>query len=132
MRLSDVSQYVLDVSSGNASVPFVARSVLIGLFNRFQGLSRRRLPERLRIKGGLRWGFVEGRSGNPTPTEILDLQPGEIVRIKSREQIMATLNMDLLNRGMGFDVEMARFCGRTRRGQGAGRTGASTRRRAGC
>ena len=113
LRLSEVSQYVLDVSSGNASVPFVTRSVLVGLFNRFQGLSRRRLPERLRIKGGLRWGFLEGRSGSSTPTEILDLQPGEIVRIKSREEIMATLNADLLNRGMGFDAEMARFCGRT-------------------
>ena len=50
-----------------------------------------------------------------TPTEHLDLQPGELVRIKSREEIMATLDGNLLNRGMGFDAEMSRFCGRTAR-----------------
>jgi hypothetical protein len=113
VRLSDVSQYVKDVSTGNASPPFVARSVFVSLFNRFQSFSRRRLPERLRIRRGLRWGFLEGGSGNPTPTAVLDLQPGEVVRIKSKDEIGATLNQDLLNRGMGFDVEMARFCGRT-------------------
>jgi hypothetical protein len=113
VRLSEVSQYIKDVSTGNASPPFVARSVLVGLFNRFQSLSRKRLPERLQFRRGLRWGFLEGRSGNPTPSTVLDLQPGERVRIKSKEEILATLNQDLLNRGMGFDVEMARFCGRT-------------------
>jgi hypothetical protein len=113
VRLSEVSQYVKDVSSGNASPPFVARSVFVGLFNRFQHLSRERLPKRLQIRRGLRWGFLEGRSGNPTPTAVLDLQPGERVRIKSKAEIVETLNEDLLNRGMGFDVEMARFCGRT-------------------
>jgi hypothetical protein len=113
VRLRDVSQYVKDVSSGNASPPFVARSVLVGLFNRFQSLSRKHLPAALQIRGGKRWGFLEGRSGNPTPTATLDLQPGERVRVKSKEEILLTLNEDLLNRGMGFDVEMARFCGRT-------------------
>ena len=48
-----------------------------------------------------------------TPTEDLDLQPGELVRVKSREEILATLDENLLNRGMGFDAEMSRFCGRT-------------------
>ena len=50
-----------------------------------------------------------------TPTELLDLRPGELVRIKSREEIMATLDGGLFNRGMGFDSEMSRFCGRTAR-----------------
>ena len=40
-----------------------------------------------------------------------------MVRIKSREQIEATLNQDRRNRGLGFDEEMARFCGRTARVQ---------------
>ena len=56
-------------------------------------------------------GVTSGR----TPTEHLDLRPGELVRIKSREEILATLDADLLNRGMGFDAEMSRFCGRTAR-----------------
>ena len=40
-----------------------------------------------------------------------------MVRIKTKEQIEATLNEDRLNRGMGFEEEMARYCGRTARVQ---------------
>ena len=53
----------------------------------------------------------------PTPTGELDLQPGEMVRVKTKEQIEATLNENMLNRGMGFEEEMARYCGRTARVQ---------------
>ncbi len=68
------------------------------------------------VRSGLPWGgFVQGRALARTPTEHLDLQPGELVRIKSKEQIEATLNESQLNRGMGFEAEMARYCGRTAR-----------------
>lgn len=43
------------------------------------------------------------------------LQPGDTVRIRSKDEVAKTLNAELLNRGMGFDGEMARFCGRTTR-----------------
>ena len=36
-----------------------------------------------------------------------------MVRIKTKEQIEATLNENMLNRGLGFEEEMARYCGRT-------------------
>jgi hypothetical protein len=112
----DLGQYREDVTSGNAGVPAVIRSFMIDMFNRYQDLSKRLLPRFLQIRGGLHWGFLKGGvvSGR-TPTELLDLQPGELVRIKSRQEIMATLDPDLLNRGMGFDAEMSRFCGRTAR-----------------
>lgn len=116
LPLRDVGQFRDDVASGNASVREVVSAFLIGLFNRYQNRTRGRLPGFLLIKRGLRWGFLEGGViAGRTPTEILDLQPGELVRIKSRDEIMATLDADLLNRGMGFDAEMARFCGRTAR-----------------
>ncbi|MBF8191066.1 hypothetical protein ITP53_36230 [Nonomuraea sp. K274] len=111
----DLGQYVTDVRSGNVGVMGMFRTFLIGLFNRFQGLSNKVLPRRLRIRGGLRWGFVAGRAGAVTPTGKLDLSPGELVRIKSKEEILDTLNDDLLNRGLGFEEEMARYCGRTAR-----------------
>ena len=38
---------------------------------------------------------------------------GEVVRIKSKEEIARTLDANKLNRGMGFEEEMPRFCGRT-------------------
>jgi hypothetical protein len=112
----DFSQYRQDVSSGNAGVLAVIRSFLVDLFNRYQDLSRRILPGYLQFRGGLHWRFLQGGvTSGRTPTEHLDLQPGELVRIKSREEILATLDSNLLNRGMGFDAEMSRFCGRTAR-----------------
>lgn len=114
----DLGQYVSDVATGNVSVLQSIRGFLIMLFNRLQDISKRRLPTRLWFRDGLPWGFVKGRLVGPTPTEYLDLQPGEMVRIKTKEQIEATLNEKGLNRGMGFAEEMARYCGRTARVQG--------------
>ncbi|MEV4216871.1 MULTISPECIES: hypothetical protein [unclassified Nonomuraea] len=111
----DAGQYVADVRSGNASPSRVARTFLVGLFNRLQEASKKVLPRRLWFRRGLRWGFVEGRAGDVTPTAKLDLKPGELVRIKTKDQILDTLNGDLLNRGLGFEEEMARYCGRTAR-----------------
>jgi hypothetical protein len=111
----DVRQYVTDVRTGNAGALQVARTFLVGLFNRFQGLSKKVLPRGLWFRKGLRWGFVEGRAGRVTPTAELGLRPGELVRIRSRDEILDTLNDDLLNRGLGFEEEMARYCGRTAR-----------------
>ena len=116
LLIKDLGQYRQDIASGNAGPVAVLTSFLVAVFNRYQDLSRRLLPERLRFRGGLHWGFLRGGvvSGR-TPTEHLDLRPGELVRIKSREEILATLDSNLLNRGMGFDAEMSRFCGRTAR-----------------
>ncbi|WP_326819519.1 hypothetical protein [Streptosporangium sp. NBC_01756] len=115
LPLKDMRQYVMDVRTGNAGMFFMLRAFLVGLFNRFQDRSRRVLPSRLRIRGGLRWGFVKGRLVGATPSATLDLRPGELVRIKSKEEIVKTLNQDLLNRGMGFEEEMSRYCGQTAR-----------------
>ncbi|MFJ2028461.1 hypothetical protein [Streptosporangium sp. NPDC087985] len=115
LPLKDVRQYVMDVRTGNAGMFFTLRAFLVGLFNRFQDRSRHALPSWLRIREGLRWGFVKGRLAGATPSDILDLQPGELVRIKSKEEIVKTLNQDLLNRGMGFEEEMSRYCGQTAR-----------------
>ncbi|GAA4953102.1 hypothetical protein HD597_009705 [Nonomuraea thailandensis] len=111
----DLGQYVTDVRSGNVGVGRTVRTFLVGLFNRFQDLSKKVLPRRLWIRRGLRWGFIEGRAGKKTPTATLDLKVGELVRIRSKQEILDTLNDDLLNRGMGFEEEMARYCGRTAR-----------------
>ena len=47
-----------------------------------------------------------------TPTASLDLQPGELVRVKSRARIAETLDTLGRNRGMGICEEMTQFCGR--------------------
>jgi hypothetical protein len=108
----DPRQYVQDVRTGNAPVRQVVRGIAVGLFNRMQDLTRRTLPERLWIRGGQRYPFIQG-TADKSPTETLDLQPGEWVRVKSIEEISATLNAENSNRGLSFDREMLKYCGRT-------------------
>jgi hypothetical protein len=111
----DARQYVRDVRAGNARPLPMLRSVLILLFNAVQAGSRRYLPRWLRIiRGGQKYPFISG-SLRKTPKETLDLQPGELVRVKSREQILATLDRSNRNRGLSFDGEMLKYCGRQAR-----------------
>ncbi len=46
------------------------------------------------------------------PEETLGLEPGELVEVKSREEISATLDRDRRVRGLCFLPEMSGFCGR--------------------
>jgi hypothetical protein len=110
LPFKDLGQYVQDVSSGNANVPSVLRAFGVAMFNRLQSTSKKILPRRLWFRQGMRWRFLKGGVVGRTPTRKLDLQPGERVRIKSRDEILATLDENLLNRGMGFDEEMSRYC----------------------
>jgi hypothetical protein len=111
----DFGQYVEDVRTGNATVWATARTIFAGLFNYFQRMSKKVLPRQLWIKGGAPWGFVRGRVTGRTPSGELNLQPGELVRIKPKGVIERTLDENRLNRGMGFEEEMARYCGQTAR-----------------
>jgi len=63
--------------------------------------------------------YVEHRFGpklavgalTKTPVGTLSLKPGEIVRIKSEEEILTTLDARARNRGLSCDRGMRRFCG---------------------
>lgn len=46
-----------------------------------------------------------------TPLETLYLQPGELVELKGRDEILETLDSKGRNRGLEFSPEMVRFCG---------------------
>jgi hypothetical protein len=99
----------------NWSLLKIVRSVAIEIFNQWQDFSRR-LPAFLRIAGGRRYPFIQGplKKGQ-TPAAKLDLQPGELVRVKSKEEIVATLDTRNRNRGMSFDAEQLKYCGREAR-----------------
>ena len=107
-------QYVQDVRSGNTGVLAMIRTLIIALFNEYQDVSRRLLPRPLRIRGGRRYPFIEGRL-EETPVQPLGLQAGERVRVKRKEEIVATLDTNNANRGMSFDGEMLRYCGQEAR-----------------
>ena len=113
-------QYVRDVRSGNLrrnigtsqsealletllSWLEVCRSLLIEFFNVIQ-----------RVRSGVQYPHIEG-SLTTTTVAQLNLQPGEFVQVKSKEEILATLDRRNRNRGLLFDSEMIRYCGGTYR-----------------
>jgi hypothetical protein len=53
--------------------------------------------------------------GQPTPASTLNLQPGELVRVKPHEEILRTLSTSGRNRGMTWDAELVPYCGGTYR-----------------
>jgi hypothetical protein len=117
MSFWDPRQYVRDLRSGNLetglegpsrghrvleSVLAVIRlleATLIGFFNEVQARTQ-----------GSRYPFIEG-SAQKTPMERIDLQPGELVQVCSKEDIIATLDKGQRNRGLWFDSEMLPYCG---------------------
>lgn len=51
------------------------------------------------------------KKGQSTPDQRLDLKKGELVEIKSKEEIWTTVNHQNRNRGLQIDEEMTRYCG---------------------
>lgn len=101
-RWWDLRLYVRDVVSRNVRPTALLRYLLIAAGNMV--LRRADLREYPRLKG---------RAGDTTPSAALDLQPGEWVQVRSKDDIMRTLNPRLRNRGLSFDAEMVPYCGRT-------------------
>ena len=109
-------QYVDDLTSRNSTIQRVVRALLVGLFNRFQRASARFLPRSWQIQGGKRYPFIKGTAvSGQTPADTLGLQPGEIVEIKSKEQIFATLDDQDMTGRLRFDSEMLKYCGQRAR-----------------
>lgn len=47
-----------------------------------------------------------------TPEEILNLQPGEIVEVRTYDEILSTLDKQGRNKGLAFEPDMKIFCGK--------------------
>jgi hypothetical protein len=106
------SQYVEDVRAGNATVVRVIRGLAIGFFNMLQLLNTRLLPRYSLLHGGGKYPFLDGRASGTDATERLNLQPGDMVEVKSKDEILDTLDERDYTRGLRFDREMLRYCGR--------------------
>lgn len=103
--------FLRDVTTRNVSPRTFARAMWITAFDRYQAFSRHRLPRWARIMGGDDQPVVRGTLTR-TPTVSLDLQPGELVEVRSLAEINATLDTNQRNRNLWFDREMVRYCGR--------------------
>lgn len=93
---------VREISCGNVRIGPFFTYIAIHLFNSVQ-----------RRKGGPGFPFIAKSKLDVTPNEILNLQPGELVRVKSKREIEQTLGANGRSRGLWFDTDMTRFCGGT-------------------
>jgi hypothetical protein len=121
----NLRQYVEDYTSGNASPWQILRGAIYVCYyygtlsnkQQFGGAGRWVYDRFQSLWGGLPFPRHRGKlqSGQAAPVAALNLQPGELVRIKSYEDILGTIDKDNKNRGMSFDAEMMPFCGKTYR-----------------
>jgi hypothetical protein len=124
LRWWDIRQYVEDYRSGNVT----AWQLLSGfVYSMYYNLSQAGigLGPAMRwvynvacpLWRGSKWPRKIGiiPEGQPTPTVTLNLQPGELVRVKSHEEILRTVSTGSRNRGLWWDAELVPYCGKTYR-----------------
>ena len=101
LRTYDPRPYVRELTSGN--VPL----------GRFLRVMARAVVEEPQNRLGLLPKVYVAGSAKPGETfQTLDLQVGELARVKSKEEIAKTLDSRGMNRGLRFDREMLPFCGK--------------------
>jgi len=93
--------YLKDLTSGNVSLFNFIRFGALAMLNAF-----------LRRWFDTSIPRIRGLAGEKTPSVQLNLREGEWVRVRSKQDVMLTLNSRQRNRGMWFDAEMVRYCGR--------------------
>jgi len=122
LRWWDVRQYVEDWTSGNVALVSIAAALLHTavdwIANAGLGVgAAARLAYDLvqRLRGGTPYPARNGTipAGQKTPSVRLDAQPGEFVRVRRYDEILATIDTNNHNRGMVWDAEMVPHCGRT-------------------
>jgi hypothetical protein len=97
----DPRHYVADLRSRNVSIRVFFK------FMAYAGL--RAIMRRLRHDPAARPGLARGKI---PISPVLDLQPGEMVRVRSRKEIYQTIDANRKNRGLWYDIEMEPFSGK--------------------
>jgi hypothetical protein len=95
----NLMHFVSDIRHGELSVRGLVRIVSRMLMNRLRGLF-----------GLRRLGVLAGPQKRNSKGD-LNLSPGELVQIKSPEEIRATLDSAGKNAGLTFEPDMLEFCG---------------------
>ncbi len=105
LKTSNPGQYWRELKTGNVGALHFLRAMAYGAFFEFAVRSGRK--RRMPLLG----------NGDTPDRPPLDLAPGDVVRVRSPDEIRATLDSRGLNRGLSFDREMLPHCGRTYRVQ---------------
>lgn len=123
----DLRQYVQDVRSKNISIGRLLSGAVYSAFFHLHnagiglGPAMRWLYDRVCwIWKGSLFPPTNGRlpQGARTPNVVLNLRPGELVRVKTHEEILDTVDAENKNRGMYWGPELVPYCGKTFRVQG--------------
>ena len=113
----DPRQYFRELAGGNITLSDLLRGMVFSLYRKFvyfgRGYSLKiRLYNAIQSKSGrIPWPYKDGEL-DKTPVGQLDLQEGELVRVKSYDAILETLSKSNRNRGLRFDAEMVPYCGK--------------------
>lgn len=97
----DPRQYLADLRSRNITLSTLLKYVICAAGRRFMS--------RLGRDPALRPGLAKELS----PSEPLNLQQGELVRVRPRQKIYESLTAGRKNRGLWYDIEMERFSGQS-------------------
>jgi hypothetical protein len=118
----DARQYVESFRAGDRTLSEIARGLFylsyyygtLAFSTRWGGAARWLYNRFQAVTGGVPFPRLKGRIpvGQPTPRRDLGLRPGDLVRVRSYEEILATLDGGLSNRGLRFDAELVPFCGK--------------------
>ncbi len=120
----DVRQYIEDYVSGNVGLGRIFSGLIYSIYYHISeagigvGRAMRWFYNKFHpLWGGTLFPRKPGLipEGKPTPTETHDLQPGELVRVRSHEEILKTVDSRNRNRGMYWDAELVPYCGGTYR-----------------
>lgn len=121
----DVRQYVRDVTTGNQGAWHLTKLLVFAMYRNLvdlgygYGILVRTFNAFQRLRGGKPYPQGSGTipDGQPTPHEVLNLQPGEWVEIKPIDEILKTITVNGFNRGMRYDMEMSKYSGERHRVQ---------------
>ena len=117
----ELSQYLEDYRSGNVRPGRMLASAIYMAYHHWLvnlgigwGPALRWIYDKFQLLwGGSQYPRIHGKlpAGAKTPAVTLNLQPGEWVKVKNRDAILATCDEGDLNRGMKFDAELVPYCG---------------------
>jgi hypothetical protein len=120
----DIRQYLEDYSSGNVGLNRLVSGLAYSGYHHLAqaGIGLGPVMRWFYGKFSFLWGGgLYPRKpglipeGDPTPSGKLNLQPGELVRIKPHAEILKTVDTSNRNRGMHWDAELVPYCGGTYR-----------------
>ncbi len=101
LRFYDPRPYLQDLATRNQSWWTLLRAAVLWLYE----LQQRRL-------GTPPCSLPRGAAEHEPRSENAALRPGELVQVRSKTEILSTLDDKGQNRGLSFDTEMAPYCGR--------------------